>query len=91
VWATKEADGASLDRIQIVKGWVDRSAAQAKAQNVDRSSVQRDYQARERGAQREQTQHQVPCSKPTSAPASRPKSAPAARPTTRPTGGARPH
>jgi hypothetical protein len=43
---------------------VDRSAAQQRARNVDRSGVQRDYQARQRGAQREATRAQVPRSRP---------------------------
>ena len=62
-----------------------KAPAQARAQSIDRSSVQRDYDARQRGAQREQTQRQVPRSRPTRAPAAYPKS----RPTTRPTGGAK--
>jgi len=47
---------------------LDRGAAQQRAQSVDRPSVQRDYQARQRGAQRESVQRRVP------------RSAPAARP-----------
>ncbi len=43
---------------------VDREAARQKAQSVDRSSVQRDHQARERGASRERMRAQVPRSRP---------------------------
>jgi hypothetical protein len=43
---------------------VDRPATRDRAPTVDRGSVQRDYQARQRGAQRERMQSQVPRSRP---------------------------
>ncbi len=85
--ARSKAQKVDRSQAQARAQSVDRSQAQAKAQNVDHSTVQRDYKARERGAQREATQRQVPRSKPASKPASKPKSAPA----TRPSGTARPH
>ncbi len=96
-----QAKAQSVDRSQAqakAQG-VDRSQAQAKAQKVDHSAVQRDYQARERGAQREATQRQVPRSKPAgkpaynpaSKPANKPASKPKSAPATRPSGTARPH
>jgi hypothetical protein len=43
---------------------LDRPAARDRAPTVDRGSVQRDYQARQRGAQRQRMQSQVPRSRP---------------------------
>jgi len=53
---------------------VDRSAVQQRAQQIDRSAVQRDYEARQRGRQRETASRQAPVSRPQtrSAPRSRP-------------------